>query len=146
MSDKLQPRIDKPTKEQVDREYKEIDECKKSTVKKDAKKNAKKDAKKDECKSTVKKDVKKDDKVKKMSAKHNPSGSDHVISYKHQKKDNEKFTNMPIKSIPPAWNSIGAKSPRKIHDGVPIIARSVYRFKFLLIQFYIYVNCMLFKM
>ncbi|XP_067205978.1 cylicin-2-like isoform X2 [Linepithema humile] len=104
-----QPKIEKSIREQIDREYREIDECKKS--------------------GTIKKDDKKDDKVKKMSTEYRSSDSDRVIiPYEQQEKDNEKFTIMPNQSI--VWNSTGAihKSLRGIHDGVSIIARDVRLF------------------
>ena len=68
-----------------------------------------------------------------MSTEYRSSDSDRVIiPYEQQEKDNEKFTIMPNQSI--VWNSTGAihKSLRGIHDGVSIIARSVFCLKFYL--------------
>jgi len=97
--------VEKSIKEQIDREYKEIDECKQIGI---TKKNDK-------------------DKIKKMSAEYSPIGSDGmIIPYEQRKENNEKFTSMPNKSI--ACNSTDAlhKSSRKIHEGIPIMARSVF--------------------
>jgi len=93
-------------KEQINREYKEIDECKKGFKKE-----------------------KKDNKAKMVSTEHKPKGLDHIISSnkQQQKKGSEKFASMPNESIISTdtvfkWLNIQS---RIINGKIPIIAKLV---------------------
>lgn len=92
-------------KEQINREYKEIAECKKGFQKE-----------------------KKDNKTKMVSTEHKPKGLDHIISSnKEQKKDNEKFASMPNKSIistDTVFKWLNNQS-RIINGKIPIIVKLV---------------------
>lgn len=103
-------------KEQIDREYKEIDKCK-----------------------GIKTKEKKDDKkVKMVSTKHKPSGLDRIISSckEQKKKVCEKFASTPNESIISAdtvfkWFNIQS---RIINGKIPIIAKLVLSFRFYFVK------------
>lgn len=92
-------------KEKIDREYKEIDECK-----------------------GIKTKEKKNSKAKMVSTEHKPSGLDRIISSCKEKKICEKFASTPNESIiltdtVSKWFSIQS---RIINGKIPIVAKLVF--------------------
>lgn len=99
-------------KEQIDREYKEIDECKKNKVKEEKKE--------------------KKDKTSKASTDYKPTGLDRVISpcKQQEAKDGKKLTSTPKESIfshsmSTAYKMLSTRSGI-INSEIPIIPKLVF--------------------
>jgi len=118
--------VDQSIKEQIDREYKEIDECKKGFKKE-----------------------KKNNKTKMVSTEHKQTGLDHIISSckEQQKKDSEKFAgtlNESIISTDAVFKWFNIQS-RIINGKIPIIAKLVFSLRFYFFDFTDFVNVVCFE-
>jgi len=118
--------VDQSMKEQIDREYKEIDECKKGFKKE-----------------------KKHNKAKMVSTEHKQTGLDRIISSckEQQKKDSEKFAstlNESIISTDAVFKWFNIQS-RIINGKIPIIAKLVFSLRFYFFDFTGFVNVICFE-